>query len=124
MDWPKRAREGFALAATLAQDRGAERAMAGLSRQAVTSLGSLATKLSTSGRQERRQEVRALAMGHAPTVPDDLEAAPRALALLAIGVAPELGRRWLTRAPAPRPGFRPQSGLTALLKRIALAWEA
>ena len=61
--------EGFALAAAVAHDRGARRALPGLSRRAAETWGALPRALQQAGASERRARVAAIARRLAPSGP-------------------------------------------------------
>jgi hypothetical protein len=119
MSWSEQARQGFALAATVADDPGAELAAEGLVISSADDLCRVARELSRLGPEERRQRVRSIAGLLNPCLPGTVELLPRALALLAAEVDAETGRRWIRESPPPRPGYEPEPGLRALIRLVA-----
>lgn len=113
---------GFALAAAAVGDRGAKRAMAGLSPHAEH-LACMAQALARQSRDERDATLRqwaGAATALAERAPPCSEH-PRALALLAGHVPQALGKELLANAPPPRAGFVPEPGL---LRVLISTWKA
>lgn len=104
--------EGFALAATVRDDRAppVER-LAGPQAAAVERV---LAELRTAERHLRRARILAIADRLKPPPFEPPESA-RARALLATEVPRELGRTWLAASP-PRRGFSPPEGLQSALK--------
>ncbi|HTU58614.1 MAG TPA: hypothetical protein VMF89_09270 [Polyangiales bacterium] len=106
---------GFALAATIAGDRGAELASAGLHAELAPPLLETVRALGALSKKDRRDRVRAylqpkpLSWPAAPTSPE------RAYALVARG---DGSPGWVYEAPLPRPGYQPPADLLALLRRV------
>lgn len=119
MGWSEEARQGFALAATVAGDPGAELAAQGLAPAVADDLCRLARELAGLSPEERRQRVRSIAARLGPRLPETVDLPPRALGLLAPDVDAETGRRWMAEAPPPRPGYKPGPGLRTLIRLIA-----
>jgi len=124
MTLPPRFLSGFALAATIAKDPGAELARAGLCANIAEPLTATARELMSLSKAERRERVGEWTRpAHADRCVWPREAAHplRAYALLAQRAR---GNRaalppWLSTAPLPRAGYTPQPQLVALLSRIA-----
>jgi hypothetical protein len=121
---------GFALAATIARDPGAQAARAGLADAVAEPMTEIARELLQLGKADRRARIRALTEPPAHTPSSPMAGHRRALALLAHKRSPgapawvrdpsdlrEL--RELRELPLPRPGYAPEPLLTALLTRIA-----
>lgn len=120
MGWSEQARQGFALAATIADDRDGEIAAAGLTPSAAEELCGVAAQLARLAPDERRRKVKeiaALLLAPLPRAPD---LPPRALALLAAEVDRETGRRWIEASPPPRPGLEPDLGVKTLVRLVAM----
>jgi hypothetical protein len=99
---------GFALAATIARDRGAELARPGVAAAALPGLCALARELEQLSRVERRERIRRLA--------------PRALVLPLLHdlhVRASLPRMAGGTLPPPRAGYVPERALLVWLARIA-----
>ena len=116
---------GFALAATIAKDRGAERARAGLHDAVADAWTQLAREISGLEKRERRARVREWMTPRGCTWPSAAQAL-RACALIARRGPPHSAvPSWLHAAPLPRAGYTPEPQLISLLERIALAsWES
>ncbi len=119
MSWPELTQQGFALAATMADDRGASLAARGLAPSVVGRVTRVAEALEVMDARSRRREVARMAALLAPPAPEQAVLPPRAQALLASQVPKEIGRRWLAAAPAPRPGYAPEPGLRTLIAHFA-----
>ena len=118
MSFSEQLRSGFALAATIAKDSGADKARGGLAPSCAGALSSMARELATLPKAQRRARVRALMSP--TTLPAPTPAPLRALALLQHRVAlSDDAQEQLRNAPLPRPGFTPDPRLLALLQRIA-----
>jgi hypothetical protein len=103
MEWAEESRAGFALAATLAHDRGALLARAGLCTEAQNALCALPALLASMPRDARRAHVAELARSVARAAADE-------------------GRLPALLDPARmRPGFVPERSLIALLRRLEQA---
>jgi hypothetical protein len=114
--WSALQQQGFALAASAHDDRGAERALPGLAPDVAEQATVRARELSGLDRGARQRWLRA-ALAQKPAIstqPGDRPA--RALALLAAEVPREVGRAWLAAAPPPRPGYVPDPRLLAWLR--------
>lgn len=120
----RRASDGFALAATVLEDAGADRARAALAPETAEVWLETARRLEARDHGARRAEVRRLvgAVRVAPDASADLP--PRALGLLAAEVPREVGARWMTGAPPPRRGFVASPALRDALRRLAIAAPA
>jgi hypothetical protein len=120
MAWSARSQEGFALGATIAGDRAAELATAGLAADAAAELCGVARALAQLPRAERRARVTQL-LQRAPlsAVEASASAPPRALSLLAPQATAALARAFQAGAPLPRPGFVAAPSLLALLRSLA-----
>jgi hypothetical protein len=118
VSWSERCCEGFALAATIAGDRGAVLADAGVCAAARQELSVLARALGELPKAERRARVRRLTQ-RAPLADHQAGRPARALGLLASQAPAEQARAWLSAAALPRPGFVAAPALLALLQRIA-----
>ena len=107
--------QGFALAATAAGDRGASRALAGLSDelQGIARAAQQGMALSKDERERRIAAWARAAAGRFDTPPGGEN--PRALALLAGHAPPTLGKSLLASAPAPRPGYAADAELLQVL---------
>jgi hypothetical protein len=106
---------GFALAATIAGDRGGELASTGLHAELAPPLLETVRALGALSKTERRDRVRAYLQPkplHWPPAPAWPE---RAYALLARG---DGSPSWVYEAPLPRPGYQPPADLLALLRRV------
>jgi hypothetical protein len=138
--WSALQQQGFALAASAHDDRGAERALPGLAADVAEQATARARELAGLDRAGRQRWLRAALANLAPapalrggaplapasalrggappeiatTQPSDRPA--RALALLAADVPREVGRAWLAAAPPPRPGYAPDPRLLAWLR--------
>jgi hypothetical protein len=123
---------GFALAATIAGDPGAEQAQSGLAEPLREPASKLARELLKLSKAERRARVSALlkprnansatADGSAwPTWPTEARPPVRAYALLARSEPASHLPTFVHAAPLPRAGFTPEPGLVSLLRRIAFA---
>jgi hypothetical protein len=122
---------GFALAATIARDPGAQAARTGLADAVAEPMTEIARQLLQLGKTDRRARIRALTEPPAHTLSSPMAGHRRALALLAHkrsagtgagAAAPAAGvrdLRDLRDLPLPRPGYAPEPVLTALLARIA-----
>jgi hypothetical protein len=122
VEWPERQKEGFALAAAARGDRGAARALLGLSPASTGPVAALSQRLGTSDASARRRWVRAVLDSRVANL--EIGAAQgarpaRALALLAASVDKQLGRAFLAGAALPRPGYVAEPRLIALLQRLA-----
>jgi hypothetical protein len=112
---------GFALAATIAKDPGAELARPGLCTARRDSVSMTARELLDLPRAERRARIRAWMevqpkRGMWPSMP----VAPlRAYGLLAQRMLANARPDWLRGVPLPRPGYTPEPQLLELLQRIA-----
>lgn len=128
MSFSEHLRSGFALAATIAKDSGADKARAGLAPSSLEELISMARELATLPKAQRRARVRALMSPTTLPAPTRAPRGPqpplRALALLQHRVAlSDDAQEQLRSAPLPRPGFTPDPRLLALLQRVAgRAW--
>jgi hypothetical protein len=114
---------GFALAATIAGDRGAELASRGLHHEIAEPLLDTVRALGALSKKERRDRVRAFLQPRLPTWPA-LPAAPvRAYRLVAQAESGQAPPAWVHEAPLPlpRPGYKPPPELLALLRRCALS---
>ena len=116
----ERVRAGFALAATIAKDPGAEAACAGMSDALLPALTDTARELQTLSKAERRARIRALTTPEIDAFAFRASGHPRALALLAHSrnSAPT-AREWLRELPLPRPGYAAEPSLVAVLSRVA-----
>ena len=110
---------GFALAATVAKDRGAVLARAGLADAAAYAMTATAREWNELGKTARRARVRALAEPPAHVLPAQPTGSARAFALLARKRKASEVPAWLRSTPLPRPGYTPEPKLNALLARIA-----
>jgi hypothetical protein len=118
MSFSEDVRSGFALAATIAKDAGADKARPGLAASSVDALTEMARELASLPKAERRARVRALMAPTTLPVSVLTSAAKnhlplRALALLQQPLPAGQGE------PLPRPGYTPDARLRALLQRIA-----
>ncbi len=102
---------GFALAATIARDPGAEHAHIGIAPDVSDAWCGLARDLTRLSKAERREKIRKLARAHRTRRLPALPLSRRGLALLA-------GRT------AVRAGFAPEPALVAHLARIAQRFSA
>ena len=117
--WSAARQQGFALAASAHDDRGAERALAGLVPDVAEQATARARELAGQDRAARRRWLRdALGSGRPALGPQPADRPARALGLLAGEVTRELGRSWLAASPPPRPGFVPAPRLLALLRAL------
>jgi hypothetical protein len=119
VDWSKKSVQGFTIAALIADDPEALLAKPGLVPEVADSLTRICKELAVVDLDARRKQVSRLASLLSPTLPDQVALAPRAQALLSRTVSKRVGRKWLSDAPPVRPGFKPEPGLIALLRRIA-----
>jgi hypothetical protein len=110
---------GFALAATIAGDPGAEQAQSGLAEPLREPASKLARELLTLGKAERRARVSALLKPQAAAWPSEARPPLRAYALLARSEPASHLPTFVHAAPLPRAGFTPEPGLVRLLRRIA-----
>ncbi|MCZ7682237.1 MAG: hypothetical protein M5U28_26980 [Sandaracinaceae bacterium] len=110
--------DGMTLAAMVQDDRTGGACAPGLAPGLRGALAARLAALRASSRAERHEAVRALAatLGAAP---EDADAPPRALAILATEVSRDAARRWSAAAPAVRRGFRVTRGLKTTLRRLA-----
>lgn len=122
MSFSERFCSGFALAATIAGDPGAEQARTGLQESAREPVSRVARELLSLAKAERRARVSALARPPRPARnawPEQATAPLRAYALIAQREPPGTLPAFLRAAPLPRAGFIPEPGLLQLLKRLA-----
>jgi hypothetical protein len=121
MAFSERFLAGFALAATIAKDPGAQLAQQGLAAGVSSALTRTARELSALDKAERRARIRLLTVTEAepPALPAEPASPLRAYALLARKHRGHELPRWLRDAPLPRPGYVADRALTALLARIA-----
>lgn len=108
---------GFALAATIAGDRGAELASAGLHAELAPPLLDTVRALGALSKAERRDRVRAYLQPRQLTWPKVATWPERAYVLLAQGANAQTRPDWLRSAALPRPGYQPPADLLALLRR-------
>jgi hypothetical protein len=108
---------GFALAATIAGDRGAELASAGLHGELAPALLDTVRALGALGKKERRDRVRAYLQPRQLIWPKAATWPERAYVLLAQGASAQTRPDWLRTGPLPRPGYQPPADLLALLRR-------
>jgi hypothetical protein len=120
MGWSQLTCEGFALAAAAADDPGAALAERGLTPSTAAALTREAKKLAGLEPGKRRQRIKRITARLRPRVPENPGLPARALALLAREVDRNTGQRWLDASPAPRPGYRPEPGLRAVIRRVAI----
>ena len=119
MSFSERFCSGFALAATIAGDPGAELARAGLCEESREPACKQARELLSLSKAERRARVSALLQPQPAAWPSEARPPLRAYALLArSGPAANLPA-FVHAAPLPRAGFSPEPGLLLLLRRIA-----
>jgi hypothetical protein len=128
MTWTTAQREGFALGAIVANDRGAALGASGLAAWEREALVERARQLAGLDRSARRRwlaDTLTALRGVVAPVLTEAQAArvpQRALALLATHVPHDVGERWLAGAPLPRAGYTPEPALRALLaRRVARA---
>jgi hypothetical protein len=115
---------GFLLAAELAGDRGAVRALAGLAAPRAAGLAALAAEFDALPREARTRNWReAAAELRRVSVEGGSRLPPRARALLAAEVPREVGARWLREAPVLRRGFVADEGLRAVVRAASVAAE-
>lgn len=120
MAWAHRVSRGFALAAVIADDKGAAQALCGLTDGARSTVAGVLEHMATLQGAERRRELRSMAEELRPLPPGrDLIARPRVRALLAPDVERDVGVRWLSEAPAVRRDYRSPPGLRASVRRAA-----
>jgi hypothetical protein len=119
MSFSERFCSGFALAATIAGDPGAELAQRGLAPDAREAASAVARELLQLGKAERRARVSALLRPEAATWPTQARSPLRAYALLARSEPASSLPAFVHAAPMPRAGFTPEPGLLLLLRRIA-----
>jgi hypothetical protein len=119
MAFSERFLAGFALAATIAKDPGAQLAQQGLAAGIASALTKTARELAALDKAERRARIRMLAEPEAHALPTEPASPLRAYALLARKRRAHEVPRWLRDAPLPRPGYAAERALTALLARIA-----
>ena len=112
---------GFALAATIAGDRGAELASAGLHPEIAAPLLDTVRALGALSRQERRDRVRAYLQPRPLNLPAEPTWPERAYVLL--GLRARTRPDWLLTGPLPRAGYQPPVDLLALLRRAARSRE-
>jgi hypothetical protein len=120
LGWSQAQVQGFTIAAVIADDPRAVQASAGLAPAVADAVTVLAQELAACDPETRRQRIRSLTALLNPALPDAPLLTARAQALLARAVPKRVGRIWLQKAPPPRLGFRPETLLIRLLKRIAL----
>ena len=119
MSFGERFSSGFALAATIAGDPGAERACAGLHDSLREPATQVARELLTLSKAARRARVGALARQERKAWPTEARSPLRAYGLLARSEQASTLPRFVHAAPLPRAGFTPEPGLVRLLRRIA-----
>lgn len=121
MPWPAPQIDGFVLAATVAEDRGATAAIDALADALRTPVKSRADAIAALDGAARAKELRRIAASLRPIPrPDGGEALPpRARAILAVDVPKDLGAHWIAGAPPPRRGFAASPALRGVLARIA-----
>jgi hypothetical protein len=121
---------GFALAATIAKDAGAEQARAGLCDASAATLTGAARKLRALSKAERRAQVSAWIRAQAGQAPASATAGShavvwprvpagplRAYALLAQRMPASAAPQWLHDIPLPRAGYTPPPQLVERLAR-------
>jgi hypothetical protein len=74
--------------------------------------------LAALDRTARADALKGMIASLRPAPPEGAPAPPRALALLAARVPEPVGKRWLSLAPPPRPGFIASGGLREHLRRL------
>lgn len=113
--------EGFVLAASLHGDRLGERSLGAVRPHEGAIVRSALERLDSLAPEARRQLLRRIVapLRRAPAADADLPA--RARAILASDVDRRTGEKWLSNAPAPRRGFRPDRGLRRLLRHLAVS---
>jgi hypothetical protein len=116
MSFSDHLRSGFALAATIAKDAGADKARAGLAASCVEALTAMARELAKLPKAERRARVRALMSPSALPAPTRTSAASEP-ALRALALLQQLPAG--SAAVQQRSGFTPDPRLIRLLQRIA-----
>jgi hypothetical protein len=119
MPFSERFLAGFALAATIAKDPGAAAARGGLAEAVADAITQTAGELLALGKPARRARIRALTEPPPHTLAVPSSGPRRALALLVRQRGPGAAPAWLYDLPLPRPGYRPEPRLSALLARIA-----
>jgi hypothetical protein len=119
MSWSELTQQGFAFAAIAADDPGANLAKPGLFPSIAKEVTKIANDLAKLDKRSRKQAVERISKLISPPLPAEIEISPRALSLLAPSVSREIAQEWLSGAPLPRPGFRPEPNLRAVVRRIA-----
>ena len=117
MDISERASQGFLLAATVARDRGAIRADAGLSDSTKEAWTAAARDFVRLARAERDRTLASIAAGRPLLHADAAGMSARAMCLLAASCDPDLGHTLLEAGPLPRPGYVGEPALLRLLYR-------
>lgn len=110
---------GFALAATIAKDPGAELARPGLCADRQGPVSATARELLELSKAERRARIRSWMQPKRGMWPSAPTAPLRAYGLLAQRTFANVRPDWLRSAPLPRPGYTPDPQLLELLQRIA-----
>jgi hypothetical protein len=119
MGWSEQARQGFALAAVIADDPGGRLAERGLAPRIAQDLTRLAKDLASMDKKNRRQEITRISKLLSPPIPAEITLTPRARSLLASMVGLDVAQQWLAEAPLPRPVYQPEPGLRAVIRRLA-----
>jgi hypothetical protein len=120
MSFSERTVQGFALAAAIADDRGAALAEPGIAPPAARALLTIPRRLASLSSAARRREIERITAALRPALPSHPCLPPRALALIAPLAPKPDGRRWLESAPPPRPDYRPEPGLREIVRRVAM----
>jgi hypothetical protein len=119
MGWSERARQGFALAAVVADDPGGRLAEQGLAPRIAQDVTHVAKALAVMDKKTRREEISRISKLLSPPLSFDVKLPPRARRLLASTVSREVAQQWLADAPLPRPGYQPEPGLRAVIRWLA-----
>lgn len=124
MEIPERASQGFLLAATVARDRGAIRAEAGVAPEVCTAWLSAARAFRQLERGGRDQALAGMAVEPPLTAVQLATVRPRVACLLATRAETTAARPLLARGPLPRPGYVAEPYLLRLLYRCVRAQAA
>jgi hypothetical protein len=111
--------DGIVFAATVASDKGAERARGGWLESSARAVSTRMASLDALGPVDKRRALRALGARLKPVPRSDADLPARALALLAGEMPRPTASRWMKGAPFPRRGFVASRELKAALRTLA-----
>ncbi len=120
MSWREATIDGVVLAAAVQEDESLRSVLTHCVEGASRRVERRARWLRELDAPSKRAALMLMARRLSPPLSDETQLPPRALALLALDAPREVARRWQAGAPMPRPGYRPEPALKALLRRWAL----